>query len=92
MIVHVSNGEAMEEIRWAQRRGLKVFGETCPQYLVLTEKDLEGLNMEGAKYVCTPPPRDGRARRPAGTACRRACSRSSPPITARSATTIARAS
>jgi dihydropyrimidinase len=58
MIVHVSNGEAMEQIRWAQQRGLKVFGETCPQYLVLTEKDLDGLNMEGAKYVCSPPPRD----------------------------------
>ncbi len=58
MIVHVSNGEAMEQIRWAQNRGLKVYGETCPQYLVLTEKDLEGLNMEGAKYVCSPPPRD----------------------------------
>jgi dihydropyrimidinase len=58
MIVHVSNGEAMEQIRWAQSRGLKVYGETCPQYLVLTEKDLDGLNMEGAKYVCSPPPRD----------------------------------
>jgi dihydropyrimidinase len=58
MVVHVSNGEAMEEIRRAQARGLKVFGETCTQYLVLTEKDLDGLNMEGAKYVCSPPPRD----------------------------------
>ena len=58
MIVHVSNREAMEEIRRAQQRGLKVYGETCPQYLVLTEKDMEGLNMEGAKYVCSPPPRD----------------------------------
>jgi len=58
MVVHVSNGEAMEEIRRAQARGLKVFGETCTQYLMLTEKDLEGLNMEGAKYVCSPPPRD----------------------------------
>lgn len=58
MIVHVSNGEAMEQIRWAQSKGLKVFGETCPQYLVLTEADLDGLNMEGAKYVCSPPPRD----------------------------------
>ncbi len=58
MIVHVSNGEAMEQIRWARDRGLKVYGETCPQYLVLTEKDLDGLNMEGAKYVCSPPPRD----------------------------------
>ena len=58
MVVHVSNREAMEEIRRAQQRGLKIFGETCPQYLVLTEKHLEGLNMEGAKYVCSPPPRD----------------------------------
>jgi dihydropyrimidinase len=58
MIVHVSNREAMEEIARAQRRGLKVYGETCPQYLVLTEKDLDGLNMEGTKYVCSPPPRD----------------------------------
>ena len=31
MIVHVSGREAMEEIRWAQQRGLKVYGETCPQ-------------------------------------------------------------
>src|SRR5215217_257482 len=58
MIVHVSNREAMEEIRRGQQRGLKIYGETCPQYLVLTAKDLEGLNMEGAKYVCSPPPRD----------------------------------
>ncbi len=58
MIVHVSNRQSMEEVRRAQQRGLKVFGETCPQYLVLTERDLDGLNMEGAKYVCSPPPRD----------------------------------
>jgi dihydropyrimidinase len=58
MIVHVSNREAMEEIARARTRGLKIYGETCPQYLMLTEKDLEGLNMEGAKYVCSPPPRD----------------------------------
>jgi dihydropyrimidinase len=58
MIVHVSNRESMEEIRRAQAKGLMVLGETCPQYLVLTENDLDGLNMEGAKYVCSPPPRD----------------------------------
>jgi len=58
MIVHVSNREAMEEVRRAQQRGLKILGETCPQYLVLTERDLDGLNMSGAKYVCSPPPRD----------------------------------
>jgi dihydropyrimidinase len=58
VIVHVSNRAAMEEIRRAQQRGLKVTGETCPQYLVLTEDDLKGVEMEGAKYVCSPPPRD----------------------------------
>lgn len=56
MIVHVSNREAMDEIARARARGLKVYGETCPQYLVLTERDMDGLNMEGAKYVCSPPP------------------------------------
>ncbi len=58
MIVHVSNREAMEEIRRAQQRGLPVYGETCPQYLVLTQKDMDRAGMEGAKYVCSPPPRD----------------------------------
>lgn len=58
VIVHVSNREAMEEIRRAQAKGLKVHAETCPQYLMLTESDLDGLGMEGAKYICSPPPRD----------------------------------
>lgn len=58
MIVHVSGREAMEQIRWAQQRGMKILAETCPQYITLTADDLQGLNMEGAKYVCSPPPRD----------------------------------
>lgn len=58
MIVHVSNRQAMEEIRRAQQRGLRIHGETCPQYLVLTEADMDRPGMEGAKYVCSPPPRD----------------------------------
>jgi dihydropyrimidinase len=58
VVVHVSNREAMEEIRRAQIKGLNIVGETCPQYLVLTEDDLKGVDMQGAKYVCSPPPRD----------------------------------
>jgi len=58
MIVHVSGREATEQIRWARRRGLKVFAETCPQYITLTASDLDRAGMEGAKYVCSPPPRD----------------------------------
>jgi dihydropyrimidinase len=63
VIVHVSNGEAINEIKRARDRGMTVIAETCPQYLVLTAKDLEGLNMEGAKYVCSPPPRDAASQR-----------------------------
>lgn len=58
LIVHVSAEEAMAEIRAAQSRGLKVFGETCPQYLFLTADDLDREGMEGAKFCCSPPPRD----------------------------------
>lgn len=58
VIVHVSNAEAMEEIARARARGVKVIGETCPQYLMLTADDLDGMDWEGAKFVCSPPPRD----------------------------------
>jgi dihydropyrimidinase len=58
LIVHVSAREAMEQIRLAQDRGLKVYGETCPQYLFLTADDLDRPGFEGAKYMCSPPPRD----------------------------------
>lgn len=57
-IVHVSNGEALEEIRRARARGQRVHAETCPQYLTLTADDLDRAGFEGAKYVCSPPPRD----------------------------------
>jgi dihydropyrimidinase len=58
VIVHVSNREAMEEIRRARQRGQKIAGETCPQYLMLTADDLDQEALEGAKFVCSPPPRD----------------------------------
>jgi dihydropyrimidinase len=57
LIVHVSSREALEQIEWAQGRGLPVYGETCPQYLVLTAADLDRPGFEGAKYMCSPPPR-----------------------------------
>ncbi|WP_420391797.1 dihydropyrimidinase [Acuticoccus sp.] len=58
VIVHVSNGAAVEEIERARRRGMNVTAETCPQYIRLTAKDLAGMDWEGAKFVCSPPPRD----------------------------------
>ncbi|WP_404299751.1 dihydropyrimidinase [Alicycliphilus denitrificans] len=58
LIVHVSGREAVEQIRQAQGMGLKVYGETCPQYLFLTAEHLEQEGFEGAKCICSPPPRD----------------------------------
>lgn len=58
VIVHVSNGAAMEEIARARSRGVRITAETCPQYLVLEAEDLSRENWEGAKFVCSPPPRD----------------------------------
>jgi dihydropyrimidinase len=57
LIVHVSSREATEQIRWAQSRGLRIYAETCPQYLLLTADDLDKPGGEGAKCVCSPPPR-----------------------------------
>ena len=53
-IFHVSSEEGAEEIRRAQGRGLKVFGETCTQYLAFTAQDLDRPEQEGAKFLCSP--------------------------------------
>ena len=58
LVVHVSAREAIDAIRDARSRGLRIFGETCPQYLFLTAKDLDREGMDGAMYCCSPPPRD----------------------------------
>jgi dihydropyrimidinase len=64
MIVHVSSGMVVEEIRRAQARGLPIYAETCPQYLFLSAEDIDTPDLSGAKCVCTPPPRN-RANQPA---------------------------
>ena len=58
LLVHVSAREVVDEIHRARSRGLKIFAETCPQYLFLTEDDLDKSGFEGAKYICSPPPRN----------------------------------
>lgn len=57
-IVHLSSEEALNEVRAARDRGVPVFAETCPQYLLLTIEELSRPNFEGAKYVFTPPLRE----------------------------------
>jgi dihydropyrimidinase len=58
LLVHVAGRDAVEQIRWAQARDLPIYAETCPQYLFLTEEDLKRPGFEGAKFLCSPPPRD----------------------------------
>ena len=58
MIYHVSTAEGAAVIRQARGQGLKVFAETCPQYLLLTKADLDRPGLEGAKWICSPPLRE----------------------------------
>lgn len=53
--VHLTCKEGLEEIRAARKRGVKVFAETCPQYLTMTSDLYELPGFEGAKYVIAPP-------------------------------------
>ena len=60
-IFHVSCPEVADEIVRAKARGLKVWGETCPQYFVLSADDMDRPGFEGAKFMCSPAPRDAAA-------------------------------
>jgi dihydropyrimidinase len=58
VVFHVTTAAAMAAIRDAQSRGLKVFAETCPQYLLFQASDLDKPGLEGAKWMFSPPARD----------------------------------
>lgn len=57
MVFHVSTAEGAAVLRRARGEGVKVLAETCPQYLLLTADDLDKPGLEGAKWMCSPPPR-----------------------------------
>jgi len=56
-IVHLSAQQALQAVIEARDHGRNVFAETCPQYLYLSQDDLDAPGFEGAKYVCSPPVR-----------------------------------
>ncbi|MCC6609922.1 MAG: dihydropyrimidinase [Burkholderiales bacterium] len=58
LVVHVSGIEAANAIRAAQAVGARIYAETCPQYLLLKASDISRPGMDGAKFCCSPPPRD----------------------------------
>jgi len=54
-IVHMNVGGEVDMLRYARERGVKVMGETCPQYLFFTIDDLR--RPDGSKWICSPPMR-----------------------------------
>jgi dihydropyrimidinase len=54
-IVHMNAAGEVDMLDYARQRGVRVFGETCPQYLFFTEEHLR--RPDGAKWICSPPMR-----------------------------------
>ena len=54
-IVHMNVGGEVDMLKYARERGVKVMGETCPQYLFFTIDELS--RKDGAKWICSPPMR-----------------------------------
>jgi len=54
-VVHLTCKEALDAVSAARQRGVRVYAETCPQYLYLSVDDLARPDFEGAKFVCSPP-------------------------------------
>ena len=53
-IFHVSCPEVAEEIARAKARGLKVWGETCPQYFVLSARPYGPARLRGCQVHVQP--------------------------------------
>jgi dihydropyrimidinase len=54
-VVHMSCRDAVEAVRAARRRGLRVWGETRPIYLGLTQERYDVGGVEAAKVIGAPP-------------------------------------
>lgn len=54
-VVHVTCAEAAAAIAQARERGVEIYGETCPHYLLLDDEVYERPDFEGAAFVVSPP-------------------------------------
>ncbi|RLE19600.1 MAG: dihydropyrimidinase [Acidobacteria bacterium] len=54
-LVHITCKESVELIAEGKMRGVSLFAETCPQYLVLTDEKYKQPGFEAAKWVLSPP-------------------------------------
>jgi dihydropyrimidinase len=57
-LVHMNTAGGADMLHYARQRGVHIMGETCPQYLFFSQKDLE--REDGAKWICSPPMREER--------------------------------
>lgn len=62
-IVHVSSGESLQLIKNAADSGVRVFAETCPQYLIFNESVFDKGDRESLKYTFSPPLRTEKDRK-----------------------------
>jgi dihydropyrimidinase len=64
-IVHLSNEEALRELKHAQQHYTRALAETCTQYLVLSIEDqMPGNSWDESKFVFTPPLREKKNQEP----------------------------
>ena len=55
-VVHLSSAAALRQVREAKATGVRVFAETCPHYLALTDDRYDGPDDATiARYVISPP-------------------------------------
>ena len=70
-IVHLSNDEALRELKHAQQHYSRALAETCTQYLVLSrEEQMPGTSWDEARFVFTPPVREKKNQGPLWDALR----------------------
>jgi dihydropyrimidinase len=54
-LVHMNAAGEADMLTYARQHGVRMMGETCPQYLFFSEENLK--QPDGAKWVCSPPVR-----------------------------------
>ena len=55
IVVHLSTAKGYEEVLKARANGVKVYVETCPQYLLLDDSVYGAPFDKAAGYICSPP-------------------------------------
>jgi len=62
-IVHVSTAESLNKISKAQKEGLPIFAETCPQYFTFEESVYKDSRNKALGFIMSPPIRSEENRR-----------------------------